>query len=174
MFTNFIIEPSFNANEVFKTYKTFLDAMPKDTYLIIGDCTNFIPLVSYNKQFIEETIIETSMDEDIDTVNYSELEEALNDPQAEAIDKKSEDLIEKISEDLETENSEELNIFDLEADDENSEEEDSSEDTSEFSTKVHPSIDSVINEEDEAEEAANDPNEPRCTDPTKLREFLLS
>ncbi len=26
----------------------------------------------------------------------------------------------------------------------------------------------------EAEEAANDPNEPRCTDPTKLREFLLS
>lgn len=150
MFTNFIIEPSFNANEVFKTYKTFLDAMPKDTYLIIGDCTNFIPLVSYNKQFIEETIIETSMDKDIDDVNYSELEEALNDPQTEAIDKKSEDLIEKISEDLETENSEELNIFDLEADDENSEE-DSSEDSSKFSTKVHPSIDSVINKEDDDE-----------------------
>ena len=26
----------------------------------------------------------------------------------------------------------------------------------------------------EAEEVANDPNAPRCTDPAKLREFLLS
>ncbi len=46
MFDNFIIEPSFTNNETFKIYATFLNSMPKDTYLLVGEGTNYIPFVS--------------------------------------------------------------------------------------------------------------------------------
>lgn len=147
MFVNFIIEPSFNASEVFKTYKTFLDAMAKDTYLIIGECTNYIPLVSLNKEFIAEPIIEATDEEVANNVDYAELEEALNLPEADAIDKKSEELIEKISEDFESETSENINIFDLESEDgENVGVNEG------FSTIVHPSLEFLAENNDTNEE----------------------
>ncbi|MCM1003831.1 MAG: hypothetical protein NC408_05745 [Candidatus Gastranaerophilales bacterium] len=46
IFDNFIIEPSFTNNETFKIYATFLNSMPKDTYLLVGEGTNYIPFVS--------------------------------------------------------------------------------------------------------------------------------
>ena len=46
LFDNFIIEPSFTANEVFSVYNSFLNAMPNNTYLLVGEGTNYIPLVS--------------------------------------------------------------------------------------------------------------------------------
>ena len=46
LFDNFIIEPSFSANEVFNIYNTFLNHMPNNTYLLVGEGTNYIPLVS--------------------------------------------------------------------------------------------------------------------------------
>ncbi len=46
MFDNFIIEPSYTNNEVFKIYSTFLNSMPKETYLLVGEGTNYIPFVS--------------------------------------------------------------------------------------------------------------------------------
>jgi hypothetical protein len=45
-FNNFIIEPTFTNNEVFKIYSTFLSAMKKNSYLLVGEGTNYIPLVS--------------------------------------------------------------------------------------------------------------------------------
>lgn len=46
MFDNFIIEPSFTNNETFKIYSAFLNSMPKETYLLVGEGTNYIPFVS--------------------------------------------------------------------------------------------------------------------------------
>lgn len=46
MFDNFIIEPTFTNNETFKIYSTFLGSMSKDTYLLVGEGTNYIPFVS--------------------------------------------------------------------------------------------------------------------------------
>lgn len=46
MFDNFIIEPTFANNETFKIYSAFLNSMPKETYLLVGEGTNYIPLVS--------------------------------------------------------------------------------------------------------------------------------
>ena len=80
MFTDFMVEPSFANNEVFKLYKTFLEAMPKDTYLITGQGTNFIPLVSLNKEFVshhDEIVIDETNEKNVVEQDFSELEEAL-------------------------------------------------------------------------------------------------
>jgi hypothetical protein len=55
-FNNFIIEPSFINNETFKIYSTFLSSMSKDTYLLVGEGTNYIPLVSIVKPLSPEEI----------------------------------------------------------------------------------------------------------------------
>lgn len=46
MFDNFIIEPTPVSKNIFKIYSTFLNSMPKDTYLLVGEGTNYIPFVS--------------------------------------------------------------------------------------------------------------------------------
>ncbi len=47
MFDNFIIEPSFTSNELFKIYSTFLNSMPKKKLIFfVGEGTNYIPFVS--------------------------------------------------------------------------------------------------------------------------------
>lgn len=109
MFKNFVIEPSFNGNEIFKIYKTFLNTMQKDTYLIVGEATNFLPLISHLERLPENTnfndndeIFDEIVDLEIQTENsfVKELEaEIVKDEQTEAIEKKSEALIEKIAED---------------------------------------------------------------------------
>ena len=55
VFDNFVIMPSIANNEIFNIYSTFLKAMPKNTYLIAGEATNYIPLISPIKQ-INDTI----------------------------------------------------------------------------------------------------------------------
>ena len=46
VFDNFIITPSFSNNEIFNIYGTFLNSMQKGSFLIAGEATNYIPLVS--------------------------------------------------------------------------------------------------------------------------------
>ncbi len=46
LFDNFIIEPSLLNKEVFKIYGTFLRAMPENTALIVGEGSNYIPLIT--------------------------------------------------------------------------------------------------------------------------------
>ncbi len=90
MFDNFIIEPSFTNNEIFKIYSTFLNSMPKETYLLAGEGTNYIPFVSSleavvnipqpiieEEQVFEEILeepIEESIDETIEEIEDFEEE----------------------------------------------------------------------------------------------------
>ncbi len=54
-FDNFIVSPSKEASGLFSVYSAFLNSMPQNSYLIVGECTNYIPLISELKQ-IDETI----------------------------------------------------------------------------------------------------------------------
>ena len=144
MFVNFLIEPNFINNEVFKTYSTFLSSMPKDSYLIIGEGTNYIPFVSSlkeikeisvpnNLQEITEEVVEIELEEEnLETdseINSVEITENIEqnietDCHIEAIEKQSDSLIEKVSEEIEsTETPTDLNLF------EDSEEENYSEES---------------------------------------------
>lgn len=127
LFDNFIIEPSFTANQVFNIYNTFLNSMPKDTYLLVGEGTNYIPLVSDLEEITaviephpgaepdetplaaQELTVEDLENEITDEV-IKEDEIAQSDditaqplePTAAAIEKKSDDLIEKLSEEVQS------------------------------------------------------------------------
>ena len=86
VFDNFIIAPSIANNEIFNIYSTFLKSMPKDTYLIAGEATNYIPLVSQVKVIDEvveiekedEVILENIVKNDLD-VEASQDEDAIED-----------------------------------------------------------------------------------------------
>ena len=83
VFDNFIIAPSISNNEIFNIYSTFLKSMPKDTYLIAGEATNYIPLVSQVKVIDEvveiekedEAILENIVEEDLENENPETLGE---------------------------------------------------------------------------------------------------
>ena len=134
MFKNFIVEPTFSNNEVFKKYAVLLKAMQKDTYLVIGEDTNSIPLISNLKEFTTEQEpeiidIEDSTQE-LNETQLVELEKALEeeveekDSSIQAIDKKSEDLIEKVAEEVQIEAaSTAMNIFEEEQDENSDNEE---------------------------------------------------
>lgn len=120
MFENLIIEPSFTNNEIFKSYGTFLNSMQKDTYLVVGKGTNYLPVISklelmeFEAEEIESSIdvpvdvdteaVESGYDLEFDVVKKEQPEvkniQEEQEPSTEAIEKKSEELIEKVSEDI--------------------------------------------------------------------------
>ena len=83
VFDNFIIAPSISNNEIFNIYSTFLKAMPKATYLIAGEATNYIPLVSQVKviddvieiEKEDETVLENIVADDLEIENPETLGE---------------------------------------------------------------------------------------------------
>ena len=77
VFDNFVVTPSIANNEIFNIYSTFLKSMPKNTYLIAGEATNYIPLVSPIKQ-INDTI-EIAKTEETDDNLEQELENIVED-----------------------------------------------------------------------------------------------
>lgn len=77
VFDNFVVTPSIANNEIFNIYSTFLKTMPKNTYLIAGEATNYIPLVSPIKQ-INDTI-EIAKTEETDDNLEQELENIVED-----------------------------------------------------------------------------------------------
>ena len=77
VFDNFVIMPSIANNEIFNIYSTFLKAMAKNTYLIAGEATNYIPLISPVKQ-INDTI-EIAKTEETDDNLEQELENIVED-----------------------------------------------------------------------------------------------
>lgn len=77
VFDNFVIMPSIANNEIFNIYNTFLKAMPQNTYLIAGEATNYIPLISPIKQ-INDTI-EIAETEETDDNLEQELENIVED-----------------------------------------------------------------------------------------------
>lgn len=169
LFENYMIEPSFTSNEVFKSYSTFLNAMSKNTYLIVGKGTNYIPLIStlelmdFGTVEIEEEIVaeeveneEPEADEivDIEEILTHEDSEEVDAPTV-AIEKKSEELIEKVSEDIK-----ETDVPELFSDEENigSNDDDELEEIADEPTEdtVLEEGASIIEESEDKEEAVQD------------------
>ena len=132
LFTNYLLEQSFSNSEIFKSYSMYLNNMSKDKLLLVGDATNFLPII-IKIEDVEESpfddVIEIESDE-ISEVIQSDAEElnailyeveAPLDPHIVAIEKKSEVLIEKISADIEKPMQEAL-FIDLNNDDDVEEE----------------------------------------------------
>lgn len=113
LFDNFIISPSFTNNEIFSIYSSFLKAMPKQTYLIIGEAVNYIPLVSTLK-VINEVIPsqpETIEEEEIPVSEPEEVQEELPIEESEVeIVQEDDSELEEISEEDEPEIIEEPQI----------------------------------------------------------------
>lgn len=74
-YKNYIIEPNFNNNEIFKHFSVILKAINKDNYLIVGEATNYIPLIS-NIKILEELTPEKDSvilnNEDFTAINTEE------------------------------------------------------------------------------------------------------
>lgn len=133
MFENFIIEPSFANNEIFKKFATLLTTLPKNSYIVVSKDTSYTPFASnFGEKLLPETFkeenvisevssIETDPETEIEEICVEsaekelteellkDLESALEEdveninPSVAAIDKKSEDLIDKVSEEIHTE-----------------------------------------------------------------------
>ena len=125
VFDNFIIVPSFANNSIFNIYSTFLSSMPKDTYLISGEATNYIPLVSSLAKIDDTALVQPepavnppeeteentsdSNDEELEAVLAAEeeqdnIEEELltSDEISAGIEEKSDDIIAKAVEETES------------------------------------------------------------------------
>ena len=162
LFENYIIEPSFNSNTIFKPFKMFLNNMQKDSFLIIGSGTNNIPFMSKFEHInidVQEIvdIIEDKEDEveiteeDLES-NINLTEDVVKDAQTLAIEKKSEDLFERIAEDINNEDSVDLELF---SDEENSETEVSDEESI-TETEIEADNQNTIVEEMEQQDLSND------------------
>lgn len=117
LFTNYLIEPNFANNGIFRDYTNILNSMEKNSHLLIGESTNFIPMVLE----FDSNIVTSPFDEVIEIEDSSEEIYAVHsqvdevkDANIEAIEKKSEVFIEKLAEEAvdNRESSELLTIFD--------------------------------------------------------------
>lgn len=102
MFSNFLIEPTFANNEIFKTYAIFLKSMQKNSYLLVGEGTNYIPLISLAIDKLSEPETEIiNLEEELnntDALSSEQIEE--QDSSVKAIEENSNNLIEKVSEEV--------------------------------------------------------------------------
>lgn len=55
LFKNYIVESTYTNKDVFDLYSFFLESMNQNNYLIVGECTNFVPLIS-NLEKYEVTV----------------------------------------------------------------------------------------------------------------------
>ena len=156
IFDNFIIVPSFTNNEIFKIYNTFLDVMKKDAYLITGEATNYVPIISSlveinelpkyeNDDELEKVIKENSENE---KTGQDNTEDSLI---IESIDEKSEQTIEELAKTLDV--PDEIDMF---SDDENSDDSFESEILNELMSEEDFDEDDIqeYEEDDSAEEQA--------------------
>ena len=156
MFANYIVEPTFNNNQLFGTYSTFLTSMPKESYLVVGEATKFLPLVSLVKDYelesqqyvvenddeiFEEVVVqEDAQNEEVSSIFEIQEEQ---EPSIIAIEKKSEDFIEKVAEEIQ----EEQNVPEIQLFDANESDEDNNESLSSISSSQILSIENVIEEQ---------------------------
>ena len=78
MFTNFIVEPNFSNNEMFKKVSNILPQLRKDNYLIIGEGTNYIQFVSNFVDFKEQNMQNFAVQENelLESIEESEVQES--------------------------------------------------------------------------------------------------
>lgn len=121
LFENYVIEPTFSNNEIFKTYSIFLKSIQKDKVLLVGDASKSLPIVidcglmDFSKKQItqdnniESSVVEEILNDDEEKTAIAEISDDYSDNDIEtsqinsidAIEQKSETFIEKISEDVE-------------------------------------------------------------------------
>lgn len=76
LFKNYVIDKSYTNKDVFSLYSFFIESMHSDNYLIVGECTNYVPLVSNLEKYdveikklpqdaISEEVIETKYDSQV-------------------------------------------------------------------------------------------------------------
>lgn len=181
LFDNFIIEPSFTANEVFSVYNSFLNAMPNNTYLLVGEGTNYIPLVS-TMTMINTVIKPESSEEpltpnedgdtDIETNNEiaaqesdendlelipENIENQIQDPDEETVENTGTDLV---SEDIEEKSEQEAELIDVSEPAEEAIEKKSEILIEKFSEEVEnkpaPAVLNIFNDEEDLEETSNE------------------
>ncbi len=75
VFDNFIIFPSLTNNEVFNIYSTFIKAMKPSSYLIAGEATSYIPLVSSLEIIDELPVIDIDINIETNETDDSALEQ---------------------------------------------------------------------------------------------------
>ena len=112
LFDNFIISPSFANNNIFNIYSTFLNAMQKNSYLLAGEATNYIPLVS-RLELINDTIeINNSELEEISEYHPAVISEPAEETEAPALEEEitTEGITEEIPEETAGENLETAEI----------------------------------------------------------------
>ena len=181
LFDNFIIEPSFTANEVFSVYNSFLNAMPNNTYLLVGEGTNYIPLVS-TMTMINTVIKPESSEEpltpneDGDTGNETNdeiaaqesdendlelipenIENQIQEPDEETVENTGTDLV---SEDIEEKSAQEAELIDVSEPAEEAIEKKSEILIEKFSEEVEnkpaPAVLNIFNDEEDLEETSNE------------------
>ena len=181
LFDNFIIEPSFTANEVFSVYNSFLNAMPNNTYLLVGEGTNYIPLVStmtmintvIKPESSEEpltpnedgdTDIETndeiaaqeSDENDLELIPEN-IENQIQEPDEETVENTGTDLV---SEDIEEKSEQEAELIDVSEPAEEAIEKKSEILIEKFSEEVEnkpaPAVLNIFNDEEDIEETSNE------------------
>lgn len=170
IFDNFIIEPSDTNKKVFDLYSSMLSNMPESTYLIAGEATNYIPLVSLltdidDMPLLEEQLAEEKSISEDTQFEVSEVEPSIETPKSIStteiiadIDKKSENVIEQVAENLAQPKG--FNLFDDDFVDD-SKEEISDENINDFSEENMPigqedAIESFGTETDMTVETEND------------------
>lgn len=108
MFDNFIIEPTAANKTAFKAYDSFMDSMPNNTYLIIGEGLNYIPVISAMQKIedivpytskkndsIEETISDEQVVSAEDLEYNGKIEENISEHTEESSEVKEEDFIQR-------------------------------------------------------------------------------
>ena len=180
IFDNYIVFPSAVNNSVFNVYAPFLKSMQGNTYLVVGECTNYIPLVSKVQDIDELPSVNNDDSELEDIAVETNVVSSEYDTQTSEIisniDEKSEQVIEKVAEDLKTPDTTEMFSDDTSEDIEElnivSDEEDTISEP--YETVSHKNI--VINEEellaeteeykepDSTEEAENPAEETQVTE----------
>lgn len=99
VFDNFIIVPAFANNEIFNIYSTFLKSMRKDSYLVVGEATNYIPLVSPLMEIDELPAVEQEEIIEEEPESEEELEELIAESEPEPVEEETPE--EEASEELE-------------------------------------------------------------------------
>lgn len=181
LFDNFIIEPSFTANEVFSVYNSFLNAMPNNTYLLVGEGTNYIPLVSTmtmintvikpesseepltpnedgdtDNETNDEIAAQESDENDLELIPEN-IENQIQEPDEETVENTGTDLV---SEDIEEKSEQETELIDVSEPAEEAIEKKSEILIEKFSEEVEnkpaPAVLNIFNDEEDLEETSNE------------------
>lgn len=102
LFNNYIIVPSDNNNVIFSTYETFLKSMKEDSYLIAGEFTNYVPLVSELADFsqfaVQQPQEEICLENEPEEISEEPAEDSVNENEENKNQFSGEELLKSLNE----------------------------------------------------------------------------